>query len=287
VIVCRVSVLHTIVRSTHATMSSSEVSRILDIAGQLVMRRGGGDVTHDISRHPEMGGALDLDVDVDRDPGLDPAVGHDGLGLDDGWPASDVSDAGGQPTAAISTIPPIGGHGQFDRPQREPKARRWPRRVAFAVIAAVGVGVAAVVVWNVSRTSEKTAQEIAENPPTSISAEISTTQPPGTEEVTTTSALDLAAAGFSSSCPRPGEGWNLRPVWPGDMPGLAWYDFAFQDFDLSWKQFSVMTAPDESTYEPTAIPPANVRHIRIRPVFTSGQVGEAVYTDWTAPGVNC
>ena len=271
VIVCRVSVLHTIVRSTHATMSATEVLRIVEMATQMTNAARAG-----------------LDPSVTAAPGT--AAGWMASAEhDDDWPTSfessdvDQVDPGIQ-TSAISTIPPIVAPHEAGGPQREPRERHWPRRVGFTLAAFVGVTVAAGAVWKVSQRTENSANEANKNTTTTSVAPATT---PNTIQPTTTTELDITAAGFSASCPSAGVGWSLRPVWPGNMVGLAWYDFAFQNFDLSWTQFSVMTAPDASSYTPTAIPAANSRQIRIRPVFTSGVIGEDTITTWTAPDTAC
>ncbi|MCU1393428.1 MAG: hypothetical protein JWM34_1856 [Ilumatobacteraceae bacterium] len=270
VIVCRVSVLHTIVRSTHATMSTTEVARILETAGQLAQRRGTNDVTN-----------------------ATPATWVASAEHDDDWPTLFESQPAGDgppnqndtgQTSAISTIPPIAGPERFDGPQREPKARRWPRRVAFLAAAVAGVSLAVVIVWNVSRNTEKTAQQLALHPPSTTAAPTTTSS---TVVPSTTTTLDLSTATFSASCPNPGAGWQLRPVWPGELPGLAWYDFSFQNFDLSYTEFAIMTAPDITNYTPLLVPSANARTIRVRPVYTNGEVGAERITTWTAPAEVC
>lgn len=265
VIVCRVSVLHTIVRSTHTTMSVTEVARIIETATQLA---GGARTGADpMSAVPSPAGWL-------------ASADHD-----DDWPTPfEASEDATSQTSAISTIPPIVAPHETGGPQREPRARRWPRRLGFALAAIIGVSVAAGVVWNISQKTEKSALDAANRPSTTTAAPTTT---PDTVGATTTTTLDLSTATFSASCPSPGAGYQLRPIWPGNLDGLAWYDFAFQNFDLSWTQFSVMTEPNASSYTPTAIPPGNARTIRIRPVFTSGVIGEDTIVTWTAPDAAC
>lgn len=268
VIVCRVSVLHTIVRSTHATMSTVEVQRILEIAGGLTAART-----------------------ASLDTGVAPVGWVSPRELDENWaPSVDddraYDDATGQ-TAVVSTIPPIAGPEQFDRPLREPKDRRWPRRLAFAITAAAGVAAAVFIVWSISSKTAKTAREIAANPPTTTAVPTTTTTGPATVAATTTTLAGATSLGFSVSCPVPGAGWVIRPVWPGDLPGLAWYDFAYQGFDLSYTQFALMTAPDATNYTPLNVPASNSRTIRIRPVYTNGVVGEQTTQTWTAPTDPC
>ena len=267
VIVCRVSVLHTVVRSTHATMSVNEVARILEIATELAN-----------------GARAGADSAVTANPGS-PAGWMASAEHDDDFPtAFEPSDDSVTQTSAISTIPPIIAPHTAGGPGREPRARRWPRRLGFALAAIIGVTVTAGIVWQVSQTTEKSAIEAEKNPPSTTAGPTTT---PDTVGATTTTVLDLSTPSFSVSCPTPGAGYQLRPVWPGGLEGLAWWDFAFQSFDLSWIQFSVMTAPDVSTYTPTAIPPANTRQIRIRPVFSNGVIGEETIVTWTAPDAPC
>ncbi|MCU1368794.1 MAG: hypothetical protein JWN39_4433 [Ilumatobacteraceae bacterium] len=269
VIVCRVSVLHTIVRSTHATMSTVEVQRILEIAGSLAVARSGSPDTGEV----QVGWVSPHELDQNWAPSPDDDRAYD--------------DATGQ-TAVVSTIPSIPGPEQFTRPLREPKARRWPRRLAFAVMAVAGVAAAVFIVWSVSSKTAKTAREIAANPPTTTAAPTTTTTEPDTVAASTsTTSVGATSLGFSVSCPVPGAGWVIRPVWPGDLPGLAWYDFAYQGFDLTYTQFALMTAPDATNYTPLNVPASNSRTIRIRPVYTNGVVGEETTETWTAPADPC
>ena len=305
VIACRTSVLHTIVRSTHATMSANEVARILETAQRLsTPRRTASDTldplaalvrdTDQALSNGETDGEINGEIngdgwesfdrllagDAGADTGAD--MGAD-AGGDSGEPAAAGMFGGTSSVPAISTIPPIGPD-SYGRPEREPRERRWPRRLLFVSAAIVGVAVAAAIVWSVSRKSERGALEAEKNPPTTTAA---ATTVPDTVEVTTTTVLDLTAAGFSVYCPSPGAGWSLRPVWPGDVDNLAWYDFAFQDYDGTWKQFALMTSPDTTSYVPTAIPPANARTVRIRQVFVDGTIGTPRVKVWTAPDAPC
>lgn len=267
VIVCRTSVLHTVVRSTHATMSTADVARVIDIARQLAPQRRIGFDGSDPMLRP-------LEDPTDH---LDVVSGAIDAAPPDVDPSGSISNV-----PAITTIPPIGGPEQFDGPQREPQARRWPRRLAFACIALVGLAAAVSIVWAVSRSTEKSALEASKNP--SVTTVVTV---PETTEVTTTTEVDITAAMFSSECPRVGAGWSLHPVWPGDLDGLVWYDFSYRDFDLSWKQFALMSAPDVSNYTPTAVPAGNSRLVQITPVFYGGVVGEARTVTWTAPDSSC
>ncbi|MCU1397630.1 MAG: hypothetical protein JWN62_739 [Acidimicrobiales bacterium] len=269
VIVCRVSVLHTIVRSTHATMSTVEVQRILETASALAVVRSGSSNTGEVP----MGWVSPHELDQNWAPSVDDERAYD--------------DATGQ-TAVVSTIPPIAGPDEFTRPVREPKARRWPRRLAFGLIAVAGVAAAVFIVWSISSKTAKTAREIAANPTTTTAAPATTdTEPDTVAASTSTTSVGSTSLGFSVSCPVPGAGWVVRPVWPGDLTGLAWYDFAYQGFDLSYTQFALMLAPDVTNYTPLNVPPGNSRVIRIRPVYTNGVVGEQTTETWTAPAEAC
>ena len=276
VIACRTSVLHTVVRSTHATMSSNEVARILETAERLTT-----------PRRRSSAGALDPLATLVRE--TDEALADVPVGgsfAAAGSTSSVAAAGGGGATGtvpAISTIPPIGPDA-YDRPEREPRARRWPRRFVFVMAALVGVAVAVSIVWAVSRKSESGAIEAAKHPPSTTSAP---TTVPDTVAVTTSTVPDISHAGFSAYCPSPGAGWSLRPVWPGDAENLVWYDFAFQDFDGTWRQFALMTSPDTTSYVPTAIPPANDRTVRIRQVFKDGTIGTPHVTTWRAPDAPC
>ena len=280
VIACRTSVLHTVVRSTHATMSANEVARILETAERLTTprRRGNADALDPLAAL-----VRDTEEALADATMVAGSVASSGAGTVSGSGTGVGSGTGTSSVPAISTIPPIGPDA-YDRPEREPRSRRWPRRLLFVAAAVAGVAVAVAIVWAVSRKSERGALEAEKNPPTTT---IAATTVPDTAAVTTTTILDISAARFSAYCPSPGAGWSLRPVWPGDADNLAWYDFAFQDFDGTWRQFALMTSADNTSYTPTAIPPANARTVRIRQVFTDGTIGTPRVTTWTAPDATC
>ena len=330
VIVCRASVLHTVVRSTHATMSASELARVLDVAVQMAApRRAGTDLLEAVPGLRPLDRALDRTLDRSMDRPADRALDHTAavpvdagqlniapdaeLSDDDFWSGPEAAAraaakaaglvTGEMPAAtptgqtpAISTTPPINGPDGLSGPVREPKDRRWPRRLLVAVVG-VALGAASIViVWKVSQTSEKNrieAEKVLASTTTTTTKATKATDETGavTEEteaaVTTTTLLDLTKAGFSATCPVPGAGWSLRPVWPGDQDNLAWYDFSFQLFDASFQQFATMTAPEFTQYTSTAVPSGNARTIRIQAVFKDGHVSEPVMTRWTAPDAGC
>ena len=332
VIVCRASVLHTVVRSTHATMSAGELARVLDVAVQLAApRRPGADLLESVpglrAARPVVEpttDAADAQPSLPPPPTQQPPVPLDATQLniapdaelsdDEFWngpeaaaraAAKAAGEATGQiaavtttgQTPAISTTPPISAPG--GRPVREPRDRQWPRRVIVAVVGMALAAAAIVIVWKVSQTTEKnrieTEKVLASTTTTTAKSTKSTDETGAVTEdpdetvaaVTTTTTLDLTKAGFSATCPTPGAGWSLRPVWPGDQDNLAWYDFSFQLFDASFQQFATMTAPTFTQYTPTAVPSGNARTIRIQAVYTDGHVGEPVVTQWTAPDDGC
>jgi Nuclease-related domain len=342
VIVCRASVLHTVVRSTHATMSTTELGRVLHVATQLAPPRRAGAEPFEIvpglrsMNHTAntMGAGTELPTQLTTQPTTLPATesttespaqpsGDASIDAQPAFvrPTSELSDeefwSGPKPadlstgqfavttttgqTPAISTIPPINEPGGSGGPSREPMNRRWPRRVLVALVGTVLAAASVAIVWKVSQTSE-TNRIKAEK--TLASTTTSTTTKPRTTTVTgettdatdsdgtaaaatTTTQLDVTRAGFSVTCPIPGAGWSLRPVWPGNQPNLAWYDFAFEQFDASFQQFAIMTAPEFTQYTPTQVPSGNARTIRIEAIFKDGTISEPVITTWTAPPDGC
>ena len=313
VIVCRASVVHTVVRSTHATMSATELARVLDVAVQLAApRRAGAEMLEAVP------GLRTAEQPVDRVPPVPVDAGQlhiapdAELSDDEFWSGPEAAaraaaraagDSTGEiaavtatgQTPAISTIPPIGGAGGLSGPVREPKDRRWPRRLLVAIVGMALAAVSIIVVWKVSQTSEKNRIEAEKTAATATTTTTKAKATAGSDaatddtkaEVTTTTLLDITRAGFSATCPVPGAGWSLRPVWPGNQDNLAWYDFAFEQFDASFQQFATMTAPEFTQYTPTAVPSGNARTIRIQAVFSDGHVGEPAITIWTAPEDGC
>lgn len=303
VIVCRASVLHTVVRSTHATMSANELARVLDVAVQLAApRRTGTELLGAVPGLRTADHTAPAPVDVGQ---VDIAPSAE-LSDDEFWSGSRVAEhAAGQTTGeaaaitatgqtpAISTIPPINGAGDLGGPVREPIDRRWPRRVLVAIIGLALAAASIAVVWQVSQTSETNRIKAERTLASTTTTTTKSTTGSGAvtdeseAEVTTTTLLDITTAGFSATCPTPGAGWSLRPVWPGDQDNLAWYAFAFEQFDASFQQFATMTAPEFTQYTPTAVPSGNSRTIRIQAVFTDGRLGDPVITVWTAPADGC
>jgi hypothetical protein len=292
VIVCRTSVLHTIVRSTHATMSAVEVGRVTEAATKLTTPRRAGsgpavapvvlvDSVADVAALTPEAALAAVD---DETFWTGPMVGKPPAGQITGQTVVVPSTS----VPAISTIPPIGVDPTGAR-VKEPVDRRWARRAVYLVLGGVLAVATVVVVWKLSRTSETNrlnAEKAAAGTTTTTSA-TKNSSPGSVAEATTTTVLDLTKAGFSATCPVPGAGWSLRPVWPGNLDNLAWYAFSFEQFDTSFTQFAVMTAPEFTQYTPTRVPSGGIRAIRIQPVFKDATLGTPSNTVWIAPEAGC
>jgi hypothetical protein len=75
---------------------------------------------------------------------------------------------------------------------------------------------------------------------------------------------------FASTCPAPGAGWLLQPVWPGDIVGLVKYEVEIQSLDGSWSQLAPLTTAD-ALWDSLSAQPANATYtVRITAAMSDG-----------------
>ena len=48
---------------------------------------------------------------------------------------------------------------------------------------------------------------------------------------------------FAATCSVPGAGWQLTPIWPGDIPGLLRYEIELQNLDATWTKLPSIDSP--------------------------------------------
>ena len=104
-----------------------------------------------------------------------------------------------------------------------------------------------------------------------------------------TNAAPLAplAVGFTATCPTPGGGWQLTPIWPGDVPGLVRYDVEVQNLDNSWRQLEAIV-DDQSPWTSLSSQPANAAFIlRITAVVADAASVVSDPTVVAAPATVC
>lgn len=249
VIVCRVSVLSTVVRSTHTTISPGEMERILAVASDLAGEDLVSGEVRSVSDVPP--------VDVDARPA----------------------------TVRVDTVPvPIA---PADKPEREPKAHRLRRPVLLTIVAIVAVAATVGAVLGASRWQEDKAatQATATDPTVTTVAQATTTSAPRT---TTTTAATEEEPTFRASCPSTGGGWTMVPVWPGTFSGLAYYDYAVQNFVANtWDTLGYMATPDPGAIRITGLGPQEKRIVRIIAALSNGTASDPRFVLVTAPAEAC
>lgn len=124
-----------------------------------------------------------------------------------------------------------------------------------------------------------------------------TTVPPGaaatardTSLSATASTIAQAAAvpivAFAAVCPVPGGGWQLSPVWPGDLPGLMWYEIELQNLDATWSQLPPIDSPQTAWSSLVGQAPNAAYTMRVTAVLADSRVASEP-TIVTAPATGC
>lgn len=119
-------------------------------------------------------------------------------------------------------------------------------------------------------------------------ATVATTVPPPTT-LPGPMALNLPApsVAFSPICPAPGAGWQMMPIWPGDLPGLERYEIDLQNLDGSWTALKSVESP-QTSWGSLLAQPANAAYtIRITAVMVDGSRSVNSPTIITTPPAPC
>lgn len=93
--------------------------------------------------------------------------------------------------------------------------------------------------------------------------------------------------GFTATCPAPGGGWQLTPIWPGDVPGLVRYDVEVQSLDSSWRPLEAIVDA-QSPWTSLSSQPANAAYmVRVTAVVTDSANVVSDPTVVAAPATPC
>jgi len=104
---------------------------------------------------------------------------------------------------------------------------------------------------------------------------------------TTATPVAPLAVGFTATCPAPGGGWQLTPIWPGDVPGLVRYDVEVQNLDSSWRPLEAIVAA-QSPWTSLSSQPANAAYmVRVTAVVASSANVVSDPTVIAAPATVC
>lgn len=100
-------------------------------------------------------------------------------------------------------------------------------------------------------------------------------------------AADAPAVTFATTCPAPGDGWQLTPVWPGDMADLTRYEVDMRVPDGSWVGLPTIEAAD-APWNALVGQPANATYtMRVTAVFADATRVSSEPTVIVAPAVEC
>lgn len=190
-------------------------------------------------------------------------------------------------TSFFPVVPPhppvqrIGRSPDATHPPKEKSGRsRSIRFVAVALVAmcvlAIGLGSLVSAIWGDSASDEGT-------PRTVDAVDVAGT---------TTAIVPVAdpvapAVAFAASCPAPGGGWQLSPVWPGDVAGLVRYEIELQNLDATWSPLPSMETAD-APWTSLLGQPANAAYtMRMTAVLGDDARVVSAPTIITAPATDC
>ena len=91
---------------------------------------------------------------------------------------------------------------------------------------------------------------------------------------------------FTATCPAPGGGWQLSPVWPGDVPGLLRYEIELQNLDATWSALPPIDSPLSAWTSLIGQVPNAAYTMRITAVLADSRVASEP-TIVTAPATAC
>ncbi len=196
--------------------------------------------------------ALGVGADPAPDPSVRPVVPPVA-------PASDGINDRARPGFAAETQP--------GKPAKERSGRT--RSLLFIVALIVSLCLVAVAVGNLARL---TWSDDDPKPGSSASAATSGVTP---------------KVEFSFTCPAPGAGWQLLPVWPGDLVGLVQYEIEIQSLDGTWSQLSPLVTP-HMPWDSLRAQPANaVYTVRIAAAMSDAKRSMNAPTVITTPPTTC
>lgn len=150
-------------------------------------------------------------------------------------------------------------------------------------LVAVALGSLGRVLWNDDDPTT------AESSPT-----VGATAGPGVSAAATTvvagpmaANLPAPAVAFSPFCPAPGAGWQMTPVWPGDLAGLVQYQIDLQNLDGSWTALQSIENAQTPWGSLLAQQPNTAYTIRITAVMADGSRSANAPTVILTPAEPC
>lgn len=188
------------------------------------------------------------------------------------------------------------------RPPAKPAKERSgrSRSVAFVVAAlivlclvAIGLGSLVGGFWGDDDTNGSDTTVVDSSPVTTVGTTPPTTTPPVTTPGVTPAPGQLASGlaaptvQFSPLCPAPGAGWQMQPVWPGDLAGLAQYDIELANLDGTWGALAPLPTADTPWGSLVGLAPGTTLTIRITAVMTDGSRSINQPTAVVTPGESC
>ncbi len=172
-------------------------------------------------------------------------------------------------------------------PTREKSGRsRSIRFIAAALVTmcvlAVGFGSLVKAIWS-DDNAEVAATPTTVRPATAATARDTSLFASTSSARAASSAPDVS---FAASCPVPGGGWQLSPVWPGDVPGLVRYEIELQNLDATWSALPPIDSP-LSAWTSLVGQAANAAYtMRVTAVLADSRVASEP-TIVTAPATDC
>ena len=173
---------------------------------------------------------------------------------------------------------------QSAKPARERSGRT--RSLLFVVTLIVSLCLVAVAVGNLARLAWSDYHD-----PGSVSAATSGVKPVTTAAASAGGSMAVVVPApkveFSYTCPAPGAGWQLQPVWPGDIAGLVQYEIEIQSLDGTWSQLSPL-ATAQTPWDSLRAQPANaVYTVRITAATNNRTRSMNAPTVITTPPTTC
>ena len=172
------------------------------------------------------------------------------------------------------------------KPAKERSGRARSLRFIVAAIvslclAAVALGSLVRVIWSDGGSTRRPAAPSN----TAIVAPATTTG--ASPRTALAASLPAPRVEFAPTCPAPGAGWQLQPVWPGDIVGLVRYEVEIQSLDGSWSQLAPLATAD-TPWDALTAQPANATYtVRITAAMSDGSRSVNAPAVVSAPSAPC
>lgn len=207
-------------------------------------------------------------------------------------PVAEVAESARRPATAAAVERP---------PAKATKERSGRSRsvgfvvAALVVLCLVAVGIGSLVggFWGGDDDGGSDTTAVDSTRVTTAGTTVPATAPPVTTPAVTPAPGSLAAGlaaptvQFSPLCPAPGAGWQMQPVWPGDLAGLAQYDIEMANPDGSWVALTPLPTASTPWGSLVGQAPGTTLSIRITAVMTDGSRSINQPTDVVTPAESC